>query len=697
MSKKIIVAFTFLVITLFGLSGCDPIPTCAPGSLLAPDLVSPDWREVMDGSSAQLEWSYPDTCEPDQFEIILSQERDYSVIEHTQLVSGSATNYTPPTLDIAEEYFWRVRAKVGSTFGDYSHELRSFFTLPYCTSADLYRPNLQLPAWGGIFIRGYDSLEWEYPISSCIPESYRVELSTDSDFVDTSLNGGTGNPSTRWGPGSPLAAATQYWWRITAYADSTYGPTSIAYSFFTDPICTGPSVMAPSAISPLDWDIVPTLNPDFEWSYPDTSCSPEGTHLQVATTPDFSSLFFDADNPTHASRSMIFGVPLADCQTYYWRVAMVSEGTYGPWSTPQQFVINETDSCSCDSASLPIPELASPGPYEILPGTDPSLQWTIPGSCFPEGYGIDLNRFHDFSAPDLGGGAIHPYTSWGPAATLDPGTQYWWRVFSGVGTDFSDPSSQRSFFTGPECTSLAEVVAPDLISPVDGAVVDTLVPPLRYAPGNPACIPDGYSLHLHTLSDLSDPNLLGDFALPGTTVLPDPLTDCTTYYWNVAAIQDGGYGPSSPTWSFDVDVDGTCPLAAVPGIPATARKNNFCRIGTFPEHHEAIWTFIAGEHVLAVARNPFTTYLKLMVLDQETNQPFEKVITCWSLLSNFEPGWQPPSPPDGKYDFADLPVEEPPPTPTPKPIACHEKLTDPDCSASGGIFDSEKPYCDCTP
>lgn len=45
MSKKIIVSFTFLVITLLGLSGCDPIPTCAPGSLLAPDLVSPDWRE----------------------------------------------------------------------------------------------------------------------------------------------------------------------------------------------------------------------------------------------------------------------------------------------------------------------------------------------------------------------------------------------------------------------------------------------------------------------------------------------------------------------------------------------------------------------------------------------------------------------------------------------------------------------------
>ena len=105
MSKKIIIAFLFAFIILIGLSGCDPIPTCAPGSLLAPDLVSPDWREVVDGTSAVLEWSYPDTCEPDQFEIILSKERDYSVIEHTQLVAGDSTTYTPPTLDIAEEYF----------------------------------------------------------------------------------------------------------------------------------------------------------------------------------------------------------------------------------------------------------------------------------------------------------------------------------------------------------------------------------------------------------------------------------------------------------------------------------------------------------------------------------------------------------------------------------------------------------------
>ena len=53
----------YLVLILFlaavGLSACDP--TCDAGSLLQPDLVSPDWWEVVDGSAAMLEWDYPDS------------------------------------------------------------------------------------------------------------------------------------------------------------------------------------------------------------------------------------------------------------------------------------------------------------------------------------------------------------------------------------------------------------------------------------------------------------------------------------------------------------------------------------------------------------------------------------------------------------------------------------------------------------
>lgn len=693
MSRKTNLIASFLFLSVLVISGCTP--TCDPGSLVAPDLISPAYWEVLDGSGVTLEWSYPDSsCEPEEFEIILSQERDFSTIEITHLVPGDSTSWTTPALDPAEEYFWRVRAKVGSSYGPYSSELRSFFTLPYCTASDLYLPNLLLPPSGGIFMRGYDSLEWEYPISSCIPESYRVELSIEPDFVDTSLNGGTGNPSTRWGPGSPLAPATQYWWRITPYADGTWGSPSITYSFFTDPICTGGSLVAPSALYPLNWDIVTTANPEFQWSYPDTSCSPEGFHFEISTESDFSTLFIDADNPDHASRSVAFGYPLDDCQTYYWRVAMVSEGVEGPFSTPQTFVVDLTDSCTCDPASLPIPELVSPAPFEITTVLDPSLQWMISGPCFPEGYAVNLNDEYDFSGTSLGGGALHPYTSWGPSP-LDPATQYWWRIKSGVGTDFSDPSSSRSFFTGPECSSLSGLTAPVQHYPLDGAIIDTVSPVLRYAPGAPACIPDGYLLSLHMMEDLSDPNLLGEIPIPSTAVLPDPpLLDCTTYYWTVAAVQDGSYGPTSPVWSFSIDVDGTCapPVPDLPGIPGTSKSNHYCREGTFEKFFPALWTIMEGDRVLAIARNPFNTYLKLTILNQDTLEPFEQEILCWSYIGNFETGW--PETPEGvTYSFDDLPVEEPP------EIPCDAKLNAEECAAAGGTWIDKGAtagsYCEC--
>jgi hypothetical protein len=556
-------------------------------------------------------------------------------------------------------------------------------------------PNLVDPPNGGIFIRGYDSLEWEWPISTCIPESYRVELSTESDFSDTSLNGGTGSPGTRWGPGSPLDPATQYFWRITPFADGTWGPTSIANSFFTDPICSGASLVAPNAVTPLNGDTLATANPDFEWTYPHTGCSPEGTHFQIATTPDFSTLYIYADNPNHAWRSMAFGVPLNDCSTYYWRVAMVSEGVYGPFSFPQAFAVDLTDSCTCDPASVPIPSLVWPGSYEIVPDLLPRLQWATSGPCLPEGYGIDLNRFHDFSGPDLGGGAIHPTISWSPASPLEPATQYWWKVFSGVGTDFSDPSGQRSFFTGPECTSLTEVVAPVRLAPADGSTVNTLTPALKYTPGSPGCIPDGYLLELHELADFSDPNLLTEYSMPATTVLTDPLDNCQMYHWSVTAVQDGGYGPESDHGSFFVDVDGTC---SPPGIPGTAKSNFFCREGTF-EVFDPLWTVENGHRVLAIARNPQMTYVLLNILDQNTKEPFKHEIMCWAYLGNIIPGW--PETPEGvEYDFGDLPVLNPPdpleeePEPAPEPV-CQISLGPEECKKLGGTHVLKANLCQC--
>ncbi len=120
MSKRLIFALVLMALALFGLSACSPCDMVAPG------LVSPDWREILDPNAAVLNWNYTDSCTPDNFEIYLSKDSNFSVIEHTGIVAGNTTTWTAPVLDDAEEYFWAVRAKDEGVYGPQSTELRSF-------------------------------------------------------------------------------------------------------------------------------------------------------------------------------------------------------------------------------------------------------------------------------------------------------------------------------------------------------------------------------------------------------------------------------------------------------------------------------------------------------------------------------------------------------------------------------------------
>jgi len=339
-------AYQFLVLFLIaiGLSACDP--TCNAGSLLPPDLVSPDWREVVDGSAAVLEWDYPDACDPEEYEIILSQYRDYSVIEHTLLVPGDTTTLTTPALDNAEEYWWRVRAKVGSTFGGYSGQLRSFFTLPYCSAGDLIAPYPQFPVSHDMYDNTRDSFEWYWPLNDCIPESYRIEVSRDSDFIDDEYNGATGSPGTRWGLGSAPPPATKMWWRVSAYADGTWGPTGTEHFFYTAPACEGTDMVAPTLVSPADGAVVTAADQVLEWSWPPLSCVPDDYHVQVAEDPAFTILF--DDHIGTAANWTLYGHqdPFADCQTYYWRVAMVHDGIDGAFSPSWSFHVDLNGTCN---------------------------------------------------------------------------------------------------------------------------------------------------------------------------------------------------------------------------------------------------------------------------------------------------------------------------------------------------------------
>jgi hypothetical protein len=120
-----------------------------------------------------------------------------------------------------------------------------FFTGPICECDPdtLLAPVLVGPT--GTVDDLYPTLMWDYP-GDCLPQSYRVDLSTDPSFADTSLSGGTGNPSVRWGPAHDLLDCTDFYYRVavaceTPEGETILGPYSATESFSTaESLCLEP-------------------------------------------------------------------------------------------------------------------------------------------------------------------------------------------------------------------------------------------------------------------------------------------------------------------------------------------------------------------------------------------------------------------------------------------------------------------------
>ena len=127
---------------------------------------------------------------------------------------------------------------------------------PTCPTDGLVAPVLASPADGAITPDLVPMLSWTYP-DNCNPEGYRIDFSVTADFSDTSLSGGTGNPSTSWSPAvAILQNCTEYHWRVAAINGTTLGPFSEAWSFRSSIAgdCPDPAEPAgPGTISGVVW------------------------------------------------------------------------------------------------------------------------------------------------------------------------------------------------------------------------------------------------------------------------------------------------------------------------------------------------------------------------------------------------------------------------------------------------------------
>jgi hypothetical protein len=239
--KRTIVLLALFFAAAIIITGCAKVVICPSSYLVAPTLTTPANWSLVDTLTPTLGWTFPTidypypsagtTCRPELYRVYLSTG-PFFVDELGFDVEGKKTSATVPSdLEPGTEYAWGVQPFSFDESGPYAGN-RYFFTGPVCSADALVAPVLLSPFNGGTVNELNPSLIWDYPDDTCRPEGYRIELDTSPEFTNPDLNGGTGNPSTRWGPGDSLTECTTYYWRVTPMVESTVmGPTSETFSF----------------------------------------------------------------------------------------------------------------------------------------------------------------------------------------------------------------------------------------------------------------------------------------------------------------------------------------------------------------------------------------------------------------------------------------------------------------------------------
>jgi hypothetical protein len=357
--------FLAAIILIIFISGCElPQPTCDSTSLLQPVLMTPTNREIVSGTSVTLDWEYPDaSCAPDGYRVFLHTGPYYNddLVEETV-----GDQWIASGLETATTYSWGVQVRVGSTYGPIAGS--NYFTIgPICDTASLIAPTLLEPVDGGVVTETAPSLIWEY-MDTCVPMGYRIDLSLDPAFADTSLSGGTGSPDTRWGPGSDLVSCRTYYWRVAPINDTTLGPFSGSRSFSVNVGGVCDWVATWGSISGLVWHdlcAIPEMGPIPD--PPPMGCIVDGGEI-------IGDGIFQAGEPGISGVGVRLGV--GNCPaTGYLDAVTGADGTF-------HFVIpppTEGTYCiSIDAIAPPSDSALIPGGWSFPNGLDGSLaNWEV--------------------------------------------------------------------------------------------------------------------------------------------------------------------------------------------------------------------------------------------------------------------------------------------------------------------------------
>jgi len=205
----------------------------------------------------------------------------------------------------------------------------------------------------------------------------------------------------------------------------------------------------------------------------------------------------------------------------------------------------------------------------------PILDWDYPevhfpadseNLCHPEKYRITYKKGPLFM--EAGGAFVDGDQTSYQMPALQAGAEYTWSV-SSMTLDANGPfAGIWRFFVGENCET-GPLTAPILLQPFNGATLNHLVPTLVWQ-SSTTCIPSGY--HVDIATDPQFANIVFNTETPDplqTFQVPNPLSNCTRYYWRVGALMTYQVQPFSETFSFRVATEG---CEAEPGAGSIVGK-----------------------------------------------------------------------------------------------------------------------------
>jgi len=436
-----------LMVLLSACGGGTPQPYCDPASLTTVDLLQPPDGDLFVIGSSELQWAYASAaCNPEGYRAEVSTDSTFAtgVLGATTTMPNSMG--WPIPLTAGTTYYWRVRATVGTDEGPWS-PVWSFTAVNACTANDLAAPAPLFPYEGQQFWYDAPAYQWNYPVITCAPEGYHLQVSTDSGFNTTIVDSTDNDPSMMRIPTVNYADCTVHYWRVAGRVNGVDGPFSDTHSFYVNvagqcPTITCPmtGLLAPDAIGPGGYQIISSTTVDLTWDYPGY-CEPEGYAIRLGTAYDLDGLPLQGGTGI-GETWQVSG--LQPGTQYWWDVAAIVPPALGPFSSPNSFFVGPQ--CA-SSAELGVPDLISPinGVEVNAPFAWLHYQATSFG-CIPDGWALDLQTDPNFGGTNLLQSFDFPGTTV-ITDELNDCTTYFWRV-AAIQDNVQGPwSATGSFFT----------------------------------------------------------------------------------------------------------------------------------------------------------------------------------------------------------------------------------------------------------